>query len=59
MSHRPAATALTPQLVDPSADAPGAPHSPTLTRRAFVVGTASLAAAGALALGGCSVEQPT
>ena len=29
-----------------------------LTRRAFVVGTAALAAGGALTLAGCSVEQP-
>lgn len=29
-----------------------------LTRRAFVAGTAALAAGGALALAGCSVEQP-
>ena len=30
-----------------------------LTRRAFVAGTAALAAGGALTLAGCSVEQPT
>ena len=29
-----------------------------LTRRAFVAGTAALAAGGALTLAGCSVEQP-
>lgn len=67
LSHAPhshASHAPTPHTHAPRVPAAGAPrtHTPLshipLTRRAFVAGAGALAAGGALALAGCSVEQP-